>query len=154
MKPAQQRLLEITAAHIRLLTELDQVLQGETGALGSRNLNDLQAATDRKNDLLGQLEGMGKEFTRLCEEAGVQPNRDGLLGAEVTSVMADAWSRMCRLLERCEERNRINGVTINASRNFAENLLALLQGGQGRAKTYGRTGNVFRDGQAKALGSV
>ena len=52
-----------------------------------------------------------------------------------------------------EIKNRMNGITINASRNFAENLLALLQG-QTPTKTYGKSGTVYRDSNVTALGSA
>lgn len=153
MSAAQNRLLEVTAGHIRLLTELDRVLEEESEALGQRQLTALQSSTDRKNDLLAQIESMGKELSQLCREAGLQPKATGLANMHVTSVMAEAWLRMCALIERCEQQNRINGVAINASRNFAENLLALLQG-HPPTQTYGRTGAVYRDSSAKALGSA
>lgn len=153
MSTGQQRLLELTAAHIRLLTEMEQVLEAEATAVGKRMLDDLQAATARKNELLTQLDTMGRDFAGMCAEVGVKPGRNGMVGAEVTAVMADAWKRMHALLERCELKNRSNGVAISASRNFAENLLALLQG-QTTSKTYGRTGAVYSSAGAKALGSV
>lgn len=153
MSSVQSRLLEMTAAHIRLLTELDEVLGAETDALAARQLVPLREATDRKNELLGQLEGLGQQFSALCKEGGIEPRNGHLIGAEVTAVMADAWSRMCRLLENCQQKNRMNGITINASRNFAENLLALLQG-QTPTKTYGKSGTVYRDSNVTALGSA
>jgi flagella synthesis protein FlgN len=153
MTGSQQRLLELTAAHIRLLTEMEQVLEAEAQAVGNRRLDDLQSATARKNELLAELDHMGREFTALCESVGVQPGRTGMTGAGATAVMAEAWKRMHALLERCEQKNRSNGIAISASRHFAENLLALLQG-QPNAKTYGRNGAVFASAGAKALGTA
>jgi len=154
MTPDQQRLLAITASHIKLLTELETILRGESDALSRRQLQDLQAATERKQELLNRLEAAGHELFQLCQEAGVQPARSGLQGAGVTAAMAHAWTRMCLLLERCREQNRINGSAIEASRTFAENLLALLRGQQAPAKTYGRRGKLYRDPSAHELGSA
>ena len=153
MTTAKDRLLELTGAHIRLLTELEQVLDAEAAALGRRQLAELQSATDRKSELLTQIENMTKEFSALCQQVGVQPQKGGLIGANVTAVMSEAWARMCRLLEQCDKKNRSNGIAINASRNFAENLLSLLRG-QAPTQTYGRSGTVYGSAGAKALGSV
>jgi flagellar biosynthesis/type III secretory pathway chaperone len=154
MTPAQQQLMQVTATHIKSLSELEEVLHAEAEALGSRNLQQIQAATERKYALLNRLEGAGRELTELCREAGVRSKRNELAGPGVTSAMALAWSRMCELLERCEQKNRLNGVAIQSSRNFAENLLALLQGQQPAARTYGPQGTLHRDPLPQALGSA
>jgi len=69
MTPDQQRLLAITASHIKLLTELETILRGESDALSRRQLQDLQAATERKQELLNRLEAAGHELFQLCQEA-------------------------------------------------------------------------------------
>ena len=115
-----------------LLEELERVLAAEYKALISRDLDQLEQATQRKNALVEQLDDCAGTLTE--RPAGSDEIK--------------------RLLERCAQANRVNGGAIDMNRNFVAGLLDTLRGHMPGQRTYDSRGRLADHGTSEVFTQI
>lgn len=109
------------------------LLEQERAALEHGDTAALEACVAEKNRLLDELERLGR-------------------AAPLTGAAAPgARQNLRRLLERCVERNRINGRIIELGRRRMQQALALLRGQAAGSELYGPGGTASVSAGARPL---
>lgn len=99
------------------------LLERERSALEHGDAAALETCVAEKNRLLDELDRLGRTAPLAAATPGVREN-------------------LRRLLERCTERNRVNGRIIELSRRRIQQALALLRGQTAGSELYGPAGTA------------
>jgi flagellar biosynthesis/type III secretory pathway chaperone len=129
---------------LALLQDFDRVLASEYEALRARDVDGLESAVARKQELVGEI----AETSRHCPlpAAGDDIADDPSASAE--------WGAIRGLLARCALANRTNGAAVDASRSFVNSLLDLMTGRPPGSRLYDARGRVGDTGRRRSWDSV
>lgn len=130
-----------------LLDQLDHILDEEQSVLRKREFNELVDIADRKNHYLSQLDDNYHDRESLLTQLKLSHNADGLRTfiedyAEEPETLRDLWSNTQDKLQRCRERNTVNGTVIAINLHNNRYLQQLLKGQDGTDNTYDPTGQL------------
>jgi len=117
--------LEISCAKQMLIA-----LKGESEALGTREPEQLEAATQIKHQKMQQMDQAGKERGRiLAMSANNQPPFTD------NQPLNTLWEKLMELAKQCQQLNRVNGSTIERGYQQSRHALDILHGLDGTANT-------------------
>ncbi len=128
---------------------LDTVLVEEQAVLANAKSDSLESIIERKHAALQNLEMLETSRRQWFEAQGLPGD-----AAHVKRNLAalndnfqretDRWESITARIERCEQRNRVNGALLAMRRKFAADTLALL-GGRQTDTVYTASGSLQRD---------
>jgi len=143
--------LEISCARQMLAALTD-----ESEALGTREPEKLETATQIKHQKMQQLEQAGKERDRvLATSASSQPP---FTDNQALNVL---WTELMQLAEQCQQLNRVNGSIIERGYQQSRHALDILHGLDGTANTltnnldgYNQNGQTTYSKRSRSIAQV
>ena len=131
-------------------------LTDESEALGTREPEKLETATQIKHQKMQQLEQAGKERDRvLATSASSQPP---FTDNQALNVL---WTELMQLAEQCQQLNRVNGSIIERGYQQSRHALDILHGLDGTANTltnnldgYNQNGQTTYSKRSRSIAQV
>jgi flagella synthesis protein FlgN len=143
---------------IQQATRLIDVLKKEYQSLQHIDPTQLEILTQRKQQLLDELQAFAKSQDLLLKNMGYSANREGLENYLHNSGdqlrITQRWNDLQDLLKKCQKQNKINSAVITISKRQTTNALDLLYGLAAGTKTYGPTGESQSERQSNSLGKA
>lgn len=130
------------------VARLLQALEEENNAITARDAAAIDRAVLAKQDVIPKLESHAAERARLLNDAGFSADRDGMyayldsVDAGLMEPLKQQWEALREQLQACQDKNRINGQALEASRQVTQQVISLLLGQQPGTTTYGRDGST------------
>ncbi|WP_018871228.1 flagella synthesis protein FlgN [Thioalkalivibrio sp. ALgr3] len=126
---------------IRLGQRLEDILLEETRAIESREPDRLQAAVQRKQELLRALETETRKQQQWIEARGAEFTPEGVARLfarlEGGEHLNDRWQALRATIERCNELNQGNARLIERNQRRVQMSMQILRGeDSGPATTY------------------
>lgn len=151
---AWARTEQLVADILVLAKQLHQQLAQEADILKSAlQPGDLDRCTAHKTQLLGQLEGLNRQFSEILARAGLPDDQSGI-NAYFQRAAADGlaaadtvarWREIQQTCTQCRSLNESNGASIDVLSQHAKRSLDILKGKNGGAIAYGRDGAPKND---------
>ena len=143
--------LEISCARQMLAALTD-----ESEALGTREPEKLETATQIKHQKMQQLEQAGKERDRvLATSASSQPP---FTDNQALNVL---WTELMQLAQQCQQLNRVNGSIIERGYQQSRHALDILHGLDGTTNTltnnldgYNQNGQTTYSKRSRSIAQV
>ncbi len=157
MNNMQASLMDNLIKACDLLDQLDHILDEEQSVLRKREFNELVEIADRKHNYLNQLDDNYHLRESLLSQLKLTHDSDGLRTfihdyAEEPEALRDLWSSTQDKLQRCRERNTVNGTVIAINLHNNKYLQQLLKGQTGSDNTYDPQGNLNHAGSSNISG--
>lgn len=139
------RLLELLDAEHAATAALAEAIEGTHADLANDSPDLLLAASGR----LGQLTGALAEAERMRSETfealrSGDESWESVLERQGDARLTRRWSEITSLLQRCRERNAVNGGIVELQLHHVRRALDVLQGRAPDGDTYGRRGETRR----------
>lgn len=158
MQPTECKatLTELFTREQRTLEALNRTLEAEFQALQAQDTADLEEAAGAKAARMQELETLERSLSDLLQRAGYARDRAGieacLAWCDSSDVLTDQWQQLLQSLQRTQERNRNNGIAIEAHRRHTHSALAVLRGQSPHPATYASSGHTDGDnGNSRTL---
>ncbi len=135
-----QRLLETDYEDLVVLAD---ILEQEKGFLATRDVSQLQATTERKQQLIKKIEANSRLKAKLLIDSGLNPvpgRIAELIRSRFEKSLVDLWAAVENQLKHCKEANLINGKIAQASAQRTNKLMAILRGQSSKPNLYGSKG--------------
>jgi flagella synthesis protein FlgN len=123
--------------------ELQSTLEAERAALDRADAEALDAAGNRKQALMQQLEQLDAERQLLQRQ---QPVGD--------AVRESRWAQVLQVLRHCHALNQRNGSLVNQRLAQLRQALAILTGHAGESELYGSSGELPGSLRSKSLAAA
>jgi flagella synthesis protein FlgN len=123
--------------------ELQSTLEAERAALDCADAAALDAAGNRKQALMQQLEQLDAERQLLQRQ---QPVGD--------AVRESRWAQVLQVLRHCHALNQRNGSLVNQRLAQLRQALAILTGHAGESELYGSSGELHGSLRSKSLAAA
>lgn len=123
--------------------QLQSTLEAERTALDHADAEALDAAGNRKQALMQQLEQLDAERQSLLRE---QPVGD--------AARASRWTQILQVLRHCHALNQRNGSLVNQRLAQLRQALAILTGHAGEGDLYGSGGELHGSLRSKSLAAA
>lgn len=152
----KQALEQALQREISCARQMLTALQDESTALGAREPEKLETATQIKHQKMQQLEQAGKERDKiLATSANMQaPFTDN-------QPLNTLWTKLMELAGQCQQLNRVNGSTIERSYQHSRHALDILHGLDGTANTltkkldgYNQNGQTTYSSRSRSIAQV
>lgn len=148
----RHRLNELLRAQYTCAGQLQSVLQAETEALLTRNLDELEHLIGEKQRLTQQLEHLAADQQRLLGEYGHGGDPAGIEACiawcDDTGLLLRGWKALLERIRNCQQQNRVNGVALESSRRHAQHVLGILRGQAPLPDLYSAAGTTAQAGTA------
>lgn len=148
----RHRLNELLRAEYACAGQLQSVLQAESDALQTRDLDGLERLVSEKNLIMRQLEQLTADKQRLLAEydrgndpAGIEAC---IAWCDDTGQLRRGWQSLLKRLRNCQQQNRINGITLESNRRHAQQVLGILRGQSPLPDLYSAAGTTAQAGTA------
>lgn len=126
--------------------QLNTLLSAEADALIARDVDTLERLVKDKHELLqafGQLEA---RMQKLLQSAGFGTQRADveacLNWCDSNGRLKKGWQLLLERIQLAQQKNRVNGATLESTRSHAQQALALLRGQSPESPLYNPTGNT------------
>ncbi|MDB5799280.1 MAG: flgN family protein [Rhodocyclales bacterium] len=149
----RQRLISLLGAERDLVREFIAVLGEERETLSHTDMEPLFALSERKGQIVRQLDQLSTARIAVLAQAGLPHDRDGiqkLLG----DAGAPAWGEYLAAAEQARNINLENGRFITERLKNNHQALAVLMAHADQPTTYGRDGISRTRPGSRILGSV
>ena len=123
--------------------ELQSTLEAERAALDHADAEALDAAGNRKQALMQQLEQLDAERQLLQRQ---QPVGD--------AVRESRWAQVLQVLRHCHALNQRNGSLVNQRLAQLRQALAILTGHAGEGGLYGSSGELHGSLRSRSLAAA
>jgi flagella synthesis protein FlgN len=123
--------------------ELQSTLEAERAALDRADAEALDAAGNRKQALMQQLEQLDAERQLLQRQ---QPVGE--------AVRESRWAQVLQVLRHCHALNQRNGSLVNQRLAQLRQALAILTGHAGESELYGSSGELHGSLRSKSLAAA
>jgi flagellar biosynthesis/type III secretory pathway chaperone len=120
-----------------LLRDLQNLLRAEYDALRGRDIDELEAVTQRKSAVLTEIETLSGAVTETA-----RPGDDA------------GWDEIRQILNGCREANLSNGGAIESNRAFVSSLIDVLRGESPRERIYNDSGRLGGVSTSTAMAKV
>ena len=155
MRDLQQcrlRLNELLRAEYECAGRLQSVLLTEAEALEGRDLDALEQLVGEKHQLMQRFEQLDSDKLRLLQSQGYDGDQAGIEACiawcDETGQLLRGWRSLMERLRNCQQQNRVNGITLDASRRHAQHALNLLRGESSLPDLYSPAGITSQPGAA------
>lgn len=145
MEAAQCRevLMRIAQDEIRLLQQLEVLLQQEHDYITANDIDSLERAGAQRQDCIAQLMKLGDERRDLCRMLGKGSDLAAvsalLAWCDPHGTLAPLMTEHAQRSSACRAQNERNGALVGARMARLNNMLGLLNGGQGAVYGPGGT---------------
>ncbi len=149
----RQRLIALLGAERDLVRDFIVLLEEERKTLSTTDMQPLFALSERKGQIVRQLDQLSTARMALCAQAGLKHNREGiqkLLG----DADAPVWGEYLAVAEQARNLNLTNGRIITERMKSNHQGLAVLMAHADQPTTYGRDGLSRMRPGSRILGSV
>lgn len=143
--------LEISCAEQMLIA-----LEDESEALGTREPEKLEAATQIKHQKMQQMDQAGKERDRILSTS--TNNQPPFTDNQPLNTL---WTNLMELAEQCQQLNRVNGSIIERGYQQSRHALDILHGLDGTANTltkkldgYNQNGQTTYSNRSRPIAQV
>ena len=154
----REHLEELIREELRLLGQLQGLLEEEREVIGSGDLKRLQRSTELRQQRMAALAETEAQRRALCSLHGQTPDA---AGAERLLKWCDPQGALAPLLRdcrvrvvKCRDLNDRNGALVAAHLKRVDQRLQALRGRADRAATYGPRGELPRPRAGRMLGAV
>jgi len=148
----RQRLISLLGAERDLVRDFIVVLGQERETLSHADMEPLFALSERKGQIVRQLDQLSTARMALCAQAGLKHDREG-----IESLLGDAgaptWSEYLAVAEQARNLNLENGRIITERMKSNQQGLAILMAHADQPTTYGRDGLSRTRPGSRILGS-
>lgn len=144
---AENAIGEIFRRTLEALGALEQALRAESEALSSASQDPeaIAAATQRKQALVAEINGLVQSIDRQLAGQGLAAGRAGLeiwlAGLPEGDALRGAWQAIVDMGQRCKGLNETNGLQIGLLNRRTQDALRILLGGDAAGETYGPDGS-------------
>jgi flagellar biosynthesis protein FlgN len=125
---------------LRLIKALEAIMLAETGAIQSRDPDELQRIVADKAELVVQLEAetnRQKQWLELAQQPFTPIGMAQFFAAvDEENQLLDRWSALRDVIARCDRLNESNASLIERDRKRVAMTLRLLKGDDGTPTTY------------------
>lgn len=136
----------------RQLTDFVAALQGESDALGSARIADLESVLARKNELAA---GVSTAWTQAMHWLRSQSSHGLNRGLDIPVEILPHWQAIVALAQQAETLNQRNGQLIEAQLQRTKGAIEVLQSAARPAHLYGADGHMLHlPGQGHTLDKV
>ncbi|MBM3202401.1 flagellar protein FlgN [Candidatus Woesearchaeota archaeon] len=141
---------EMTALLVQIheyLTGLSGLLEEESSALRSRDVDNLHAVAARKQDLADNLNELTVRQKSLLHATGFSVDAAGmesLLRQTADEAGLQVWQETLRMTTECKYRNEVNGAYLALLERYVESALDVMTGSPSLGETYGPKGSKSR----------
>jgi flagellar biosynthesis/type III secretory pathway chaperone len=126
------------------LAEFETLLDKEHGALGSRDIDALEALADARQASVIKLLKIEDERRSLCSMLGFETDLAGLAKliawCDPNRSLVPAYEECATRARRCRDLNDRNGVLVGAQIKRVEGLLGAMTGASAEPRGYGPSG--------------
>lgn len=131
---------------VELLLALEQLLTDERRALERRELDAIVQCTERKGDLLAQVDANFQARHQWLTAQGVDPSAEGWQSflrqqpAPSAEQLESRWQTLADTLQRVQKSSLINQQLVRRCQENTSRLLSILQGKNQRSQLYSSSG--------------
>lgn len=148
----RHRLNELLRAEYDCAGRLQSILQSEAEALVTRNLDALEQLVGEKHQLMQRFEQLDCDKHQLLKSHGYGVDQAGIEACiawcDATGQLLRGWKSLMERVSHCQQLNRVNGVTLDASRRHAQHALNILRGQSPLPDLYSPAGMTSQPGSA------
>lgn len=149
----RQRLAALLSAERDLVRDFTGLLGSERDVLSQKDMEPLFALSERKGQVVRQLEQLATARSALLSQAGLGNDREGIQ-ALLGSASAPEWVEYLAAAEQARNLNRENGVMITERLKHNHQALAMLMAHADQPATYGPDGVSRTRPGSRIIGSV
>lgn len=148
----RHRLNELLRAEYDCAGRLQSILQAEAEALVGRDLDALEQLVGEKHQLMQRFEQLDSDKQRLLQSHGHSGDQAGIEACiawcDETGQLLRGWKALMERVRNCQQQNRVNGVSLDASRRHAQHALNILRGQSPLPDLYSPAGMSSQPGAA------
>lgn len=126
--------------------KLNTLLSAESEALIARDVDTLEQLVKDKHELLQTFGQLEERLQQLLQSAGFGTERtdvEACIGwCDNNGRLKKGWRLLLERIQLAQQKNRVNGATLEATRSHAQQALALLRGQSPESPLYNPTGNT------------
>lgn len=152
-----EELLALMRNELDTLKALLQTIDDEHASLLASDLEQLEAATQKKTAAIAMHQSQQGTRLRWMQSQGLTPDlsfSDLLSRLEPSELLQKTQSELAALATECQESNRRNGGLIGRLQEHAQGALGALRGNAAEAKLYSLSGAKERDSDGRSLGTA
>ncbi|SEQ11615.1 flagella synthesis protein FlgN [Ectothiorhodospira magna] len=155
-RPFPEHLEQILTRSIGEASALEHALQREAQALGTRDVDALNAAVSEKQQRVKNLESLTQEQGALLKREGYENNAHGMACClrdwDQEQLIQPVWDRLVDVISRCRELNLANGGVVEGKRRTVDQALHILRGEDHRTELYSASGRTtFSSGASRPI---
>lgn len=124
--------------------QLHAVLAAEAEALANRDVDTLERLIGDKQGLMQTFDALELRKRQVLEQTGFGGTEPDVVACidwcDDTGQLKRGWHLLLERIRRCQQQNRINGATLDSSRRYAQQALAILRGQPVTTPLYNPTG--------------
>lgn len=138
-------------------TALQEALQVEAEALQQRDIAVIERAVANKRQIALSLERLANEQTKLLVSSGFTGDAEGMRAFLASHDAPEAdlraqWSRLESLMQECRRLNEINGIVVQQSQEFVQQVIHALRGQENPAThLYDPLGRAVADTASRPI---
>lgn len=126
--------------------QLNALLSAEADALITRDVDTLEQLVKDKHELLQTFGRLEDRMQQLLLSAGFGTQRADveacLTWCDNNGRLKKGWQLLLERIQLAQQKNRVNGATLESTRSHAQQALALLRGQSPESPLYNPTGNT------------
>lgn len=136
---------------------LQEALQAEAEALKQRDIAVIEQAVANKREVALSLDRLAHEQTALLLSSGFTGDAEGMQAFLASHDAPEAdlgaqWSRLESLMQECRRLNEINGIVVQQSQQFVQQIIHALRGQENPAtRLYDPLGRAVTDTASRPI---
>ncbi|EXJ09519.1 MULTISPECIES: flagella synthesis protein FlgN [Nitrincola] len=157
---SSQRFIQQVSEGVELFEKLHQLLEEELSIIVSRDLDALNDMTQRKHQVLREIESSILERNQSLTLLGFTPSEDGFkqlcstLPSPERSALIGNWTQLTELLREIRLANERNEQVVSRNKANVEQLLNLLQGQHTTNSLYDQQGSKGNYSAQRRIGKA
>lgn len=148
----RQRLNDLLRAEYECAGRLLAVLEAEADALLKRDLDGLEKLVEEKHRLMVGFDRFDADTRRLLADYDHAEGRSDIRGCinwcDDSGQLLRGWKALMDRVARCQQQNRVNGITLDSSRRHAQHALNILRGLPSAPDLYSAAGLTAQPGDS------
>ncbi|RAU19617.1 hypothetical protein DN062_00605 [Nitrincola tibetensis] len=157
---SSQRFIQQVSEGIELFEKLHQLLEDELSIIVSRDLDALNDMTQRKHQVLREIESSILERNQSLTLLGFTPSEDGFkqfsntLSLSERGPLIENWTHLTHLLSQIRFANERNEQVVSRNKANVDQLLNLLQGQHTANALYDQQGSKGHYSAQRRIGKA
>jgi flagella synthesis protein FlgN len=137
----RDHLARLLAEENTALAEFESLLEREHAALRSRDIDELEALSDARQNSITRMLKLEDERRSVCGMHGYSTDLNGLAGliawCDPRRSLTPAYDECSTRARKCRELNDRNGVLVGAQIKRVEGMLGAITGTRAEPRAYG-----------------